>query len=121
MRALAGGLHPCAGHFLSEHYILHAQREHDEHDTFSYYGPLNRLTWMVGYHNEHHDLPRVPWSRLPRVRAIAPEFYVDLPICPSWCGALWRFVVDPRIDLSARLRRPPDAAGAPQISKDKFA
>lgn len=119
---VSGGLHPCAGHFLSEHYIFQAprirKREIDrrlksfrreaamEHDTFSYYGPLNRLTWMVGYHNEHHDLPRVPWSRLRQVRATAPEFYDDLPSCPSWSGALWRFVVDPRIDLSARLRRP---------------
>lgn len=105
---LSGGLHPCAGHFLSEHYMLHAPETASEcnpHDTFSYYGPLNRLTWMVGYHNEHHDFPRVPWSRLTHVRATAPEFYAHLPTCPSWTGAMWQFVTDPRITLDARLRR----------------
>ena len=87
----AGGLHPCAGHFFTEHAAVAAPQE-----TYSYYGPLNALTWNVGYHNEHHDLPRVPWSRLPRVRALAPEFYATLARREAWCTAAWTFVWDAR-------------------------
>ena len=95
------------GSFLSEHYMLHAPEkatDPDAHDTFSYYGGLNAFTWRVGFHNEHHDFPRVPWSRLPTIRRTAPEFYEALPTCPSWTNALFRFVTDPHIDLRARVR-----------------
>jgi hypothetical protein len=40
-------------------------------------------TGCLNYHVEHHDFPAIPWCRLPRVRATAPEFYEPLR---SWGG-----------------------------------
>eukprot|EP00908_Phaeocystis_cordata_P012194 Transcript_23157.p1 GENE.Transcript_23157~~Transcript_23157.p1 ORF type:complete len:333 (-),score=148.85 Transcript_23157:1311-2309(-) len=100
---LAGGLHPCAGHFISEHYVfphLSATQE-----TYSYYGPLNWLTWNVGYHNEHHDFPFVPWSRLPALKRIAPEFYDNLAVCDSWIGVIWDYIVREDVGPYNRVKR----------------
>nr|UVW99773.1 sphingolipid delta 4 desaturase [Nephotettix cincticeps] len=97
---MAMGLHPVAGHFISEHYMFHKGFE-----TYSYYGPLNKITFNVGYHNEHHDFPYVPGSRLPEVKRIAAEFYDDLPQHHSWTAVLYDFITDPDIGPYARIKR----------------
>ncbi|KAL2257027.1 hypothetical protein VTK26DRAFT_765 [Humicola hyalothermophila] len=110
---LAGSLHPTAGHFIAEHYVFEklpaAARDPRNRvpvpETFSYYGPLNWLTYNVGLHNEHHDFPAVPWTRLPRLHEMAREFYADLPQHRSWTYALWRFVLDDEVGMRCRVKR----------------
>jgi sphingolipid delta-4 desaturase len=64
------GLHPVGARWIQEHYTNDPDQE-----TYSYYGPINRLALNMGYHNEHHDLPSIPWNNLPRLRAMAPESF----------------------------------------------
>eukprot|EP00928_Gymnodinium_smaydae_P060769 TRINITY_DN4456_c0_g1_i4.p1 TRINITY_DN4456_c0_g1~~TRINITY_DN4456_c0_g1_i4.p1 ORF type:complete len:349 (+),score=43.14 TRINITY_DN4456_c0_g1_i4:64-1047(+) len=96
----AGSIHPTAGHFIAEHYVMEGTTE-----TYSYYGPLNWVAYNVGYHNEHHDFPSIPWSRLPMVREIAPEYYDNLPQCKSWPGVLLRYIFDDSISPFSRVKR----------------
>lgn len=97
---LAMGLHPVAGHYIAEHYVFAGDQE-----TYSYYGPLNRLTFNVGYHNEHHDFPYIPGSRLPRLRAMAPEYYDHLNHYRSWTGVIWRYITDRTVGGFSRVKR----------------
>lgn len=94
------GLHPVGARWIQEHYTFREGQE-----TYSYYGPLNKLAFNIGYHNEHHDLPRVPWRFLPRVRAAAPDLYEPLYAHRSWTRLLLRFLFDPDVDLYARITR----------------
>lgn len=104
----AGSLHPCAGHFIAEHYVFEHVSDSDKEDpseTYSYYGCLNWLTYNVGYHNEHHDFPYIAWTRLPQLRATAGEFYKDLPSHDSWSYVIYQFIMDPRIGMFSRVKR----------------
>ncbi|KAL7677740.1 hypothetical protein ACOME3_003977 [Neoechinorhynchus agilis] len=94
------GLHPISGHFLSEHYQFFPGIE-----TCSYYGWLNYITFNVGYHMEHHDFPNVPCYYLPKVKAIAPEFYDNLPCHYSWTKVIYDFIMRDDMGPATRIRR----------------
>jgi sphingolipid delta-4 desaturase len=99
------GLHPVGARWVQEHYTLDPDQE-----TFSYYGPINRVALNVGYHNEHHDFPSIAWNNLPKLRALAPEFYDSLRSHSSWTRLLIQFVFDRRYTLFSRVERSPAIA-----------
>jgi sphingolipid 4-desaturase/C4-monooxygenase len=102
------GLHPLGGRWIQEHYVTRPGQE-----TYSYYGAANVLAYNVGYHNEHHDFMNVPWNRLPKIRAAAPEFYEGLRSYRSWTAVLLRFLFDPRLSPSSRIVHPDTALSRP--------
>ncbi len=91
-----GGLHPLSARWLQEHFAF------ENGHTFDYYGPLNRLALNIGYHNEHHDFPEIPWTRLPKLKSAAPEYYETLPSHGSWSRLMRRFITDPSCSLEMR-------------------
>jgi len=97
---LGGGLHPLAGHLIAEHYQFEKGQE-----TYSYYGPLNLLSYNVGYHNEHHDFPQIPHTRLYRLKEIAPEYYTNLFQHTSWTWVIYKFITDPKMGPWSRMHR----------------
>jgi sphingolipid delta-4 desaturase len=94
------GLHPLGGRWIQEHYLTQGEQE-----TYSYYGPLNTVAFNVGYHNEHHDFPSVPWNKLPRIKSTAPVFYDSLASHKSWTKLWLRFLFDRELSLWSRVIR----------------
>ncbi|MCF8058352.1 MAG: fatty acid desaturase [Bacteriovoracaceae bacterium] len=94
------GLHPVGARWIQEHYTYKEGQE-----TYSYYGPLNNYQFNIGYHNEHHDFYRVPWIHLPKIKALAPEYYDNLYAHTSWTKLILDFIFNPERDLYQRIVR----------------
>ncbi|MBS1599698.1 MAG: fatty acid desaturase [Bacteroidetes bacterium] len=94
------GLHPLGARWVQEHFLTHGDQE-----TKSYYGVLNSVNLNVGYHNEHHDFPSVPWNKLPKVKKIADPYYSSLGYHTSYTGLLFRFLYDRDLSVYSRMAR----------------
>jgi len=94
------GLHPLGARWIQEHYTLD-----EEQETYSYYGPLNYLALNMGYHNEHHDFPAIPWNKLPELKKMAPEYYDTLKYHKSWTKLLFEFIFNREYYLFSRVVR----------------
>ena len=70
--------------------------------TRSTYSWLNLILFNTGYHHEHHTFPNVAWTRLPRLKAAAPEVF-GAGTEKSYFGFWWEHVRD---DFSPSRRTP---------------
>ena len=95
------GLHPLGARWIQEHFLTFG----DEQETYSYYGKMNTLAFNVGYHNEHHDFPSIPWNKLPQIKSTAPSYYNSLHSHNSWVKLFFRFLFDQEISLFSRIVR----------------
>lgn len=95
------GLHPLGARWIQEHFLTHG----DDQETYSYYGKMNTLAFNVGYHNEHHDFPSIPWNKLPQIKSTAPNYYNTLHSHNSWLKLFFRFLFDQEISLFSRVIR----------------
>lgn len=97
----AVGFHPVGARWIQEHYLTLDEKQ----ETYSYYGPLNTVAFNVGYHNEHHDFPSVPWNKLPELKKTAPDYYETLKSHKSWTLLFFRFLFDKNVNLYSRVVR----------------
>jgi sphingolipid 4-desaturase/C4-monooxygenase len=95
------GLHPLGARWIQEHYLTLDENQ----ETYSYYGPLNAVAFNVGFHNEHHDFPSIPWNRLPQLNKKAPGFYDTLLSHTSWTKLFFQFLFDKKMSLYLRTIR----------------
>jgi sphingolipid delta-4 desaturase len=91
---LAFGPHVVGARRVAEHLTVRRGQP-----TNSYYGPLNRVSFDVGYHVEHHDFPAVPWSRMRRLREAAAARYEGLAAVRSWSALMARYFFDGRFTV----------------------
>jgi sphingolipid 4-desaturase/C4-monooxygenase len=94
------GLHPLGARWVQEHFLTHGDQE-----TKSYYGVMNTVNLNVGYHNEHHDFPSVPWNKLPRIKKIAGDYYDTLGYHTSYTVLLFKFLFDRNLSVYSRMAR----------------
>jgi len=91
-------LHPLGARWIQEHFMIAPPQR-----TYSYYGPANWVAFNIGYHNEHHDFPNIPWNRLPQVRRLGGRWYDGLAYHTSWTRLLGRFLWQPQFHLHNRM------------------
>jgi sphingolipid delta-4 desaturase len=95
------GLHPLGARWIQEHYLTLDPIQ----ETYSYYGPLNKVAFNVGFHNEHHDFPSIPWNKLPQIKSKAPAYYDSLLSHQSWTRLFFNFLFNPKLSLYSRVLR----------------
>jgi sphingolipid 4-desaturase/C4-monooxygenase len=100
-------LHLLGGRWVQEHFLASVSGQ----ETFSYYGPVNRLTFNVGHHVEHHDFTGVAWNNLPKLRRLADESYNALESHASMTKLLGQFLFGPDRSLFQRVVRERGAGG----------
>jgi sphingolipid delta-4 desaturase len=88
---VAFGPHVLGARRVSEHLTIRRGQP-----TNSYYGSLNRVSFDVGYHVEHHDFPAVPWRRLRRLNHMARPHYQELAAVRSWASLITAYFLDAR-------------------------
>ena len=99
--AFSIGLHPLGARWIQEHFLVLDKKQ----ETYSYYGPLNSLNLNVGFHNEHHDMPSVPWNNLPKLKQMAPEFYEQLKYHGSYTKLWLTFLFSQEVGMFSRILR----------------
>ena len=82
------------GQSLSEH-----PGDDDENPTRSTYWWGNKILFNTGYHHEHHVFPNVAWTRLPKLKEMAPHAFLDGK--KSYMRCWWEHI---REDFSASRR-----------------
>lgn len=128
------GLHPCAGHFIAEHYtnlasssgphqtgrtpFMKGGKELYPDETFTYRGPLNLVSYNVGIHVAHHDFPFVAGFNLPALEKLAPEFYEHLPVTKSWPGTIYDYIMSECNPFDRVKRKTATAAKKEKVDSD---
>ena len=94
------GLHPLGARWVQEHFLTHGDQE-----TKSYYGVLNTVNLNVGFHNERHDFPSVPWNKLPQVKQLTGSYYSSMGYHTSYTALLFQFLFNRNLSVFSRMAR----------------